>query len=84
MPILQPPAQPNSLAAGAQFQQSCQQFEANYSVQHMHTAQPHNNTTSSVSENNVFSDEMFQVSCYTSHVTDAGSNVILAEQEWTS
>lgn len=68
------PAQPNSLAASAQFKQSCQQFEANYSIQHMHTAQPHK-TRPSVTEDNVISDEMlYWVSCYISHVTAASSN----------
>lgn len=48
----------------------------------MHTSCT-NNTRSSVSENNPFSDEVFQANCYISHVTDASSNIILAEQEWT-
>lgn len=50
----------------------------------MHTPQPHNNVRSSVGKNNTSSDGMFQVSSSIFHVTDAGSNIILAEQEWTS
>lgn len=46
--------------------------------------QPQDNTRSSDSENNAFSDKTFQVHCYMSHATDVGSSGILAEQEWTS